>query len=103
MKTKNKEKTNITVQKLCVNGGAVGKYQWQIEVVVGNRDDCDCFGGNGHYDSRGGHEDHHGHQNRWSGSCHYDRDQWCPDDGMMRCTFEIGAEKEDSHPGAAIA
>uniref|UniRef100_A0A915HGW0 Uncharacterized protein n=1 Tax=Romanomermis culicivorax TaxID=13658 RepID=A0A915HGW0_ROMCU len=94
---------NITVQTLCVNGDNIGEYRRQIEVVVDNRGDCDCFGSSGCYDSHGGHEGRHGHQNGWSRSWDYNRDRWYCVDGMMRCTFAIGEEKEDSHCGAAIA
>uniref|UniRef100_A0A915JJX4 Uncharacterized protein n=1 Tax=Romanomermis culicivorax TaxID=13658 RepID=A0A915JJX4_ROMCU len=50
-----------------------------------------------------GEEDHRGHQNGRSGSCDYDCARWYRGGGMTRCTFAIGAEKEDSHREAAIA
>uniref|UniRef100_A0A915I3P2 Uncharacterized protein n=1 Tax=Romanomermis culicivorax TaxID=13658 RepID=A0A915I3P2_ROMCU len=88
---------NITVQKLCVNGGDVGEYRRQIKAVVDNCGGCDCFGGSSGYDSRGGHEGHHGHQSKW------DCDRCCPGGERRRCMFAIRAVKEGSHRGAAIA
>uniref|UniRef100_A0A915JR28 Uncharacterized protein n=1 Tax=Romanomermis culicivorax TaxID=13658 RepID=A0A915JR28_ROMCU len=94
---------NITVQKLLVNGGGVGECRRQIEFGVDNPSGCDCFGSIGGYDSCGGHEDHCGHQNERHGSCGCDCDWCCGDDGMTKYTFAIEAEREVSHPEAAIA
>uniref|UniRef100_A0A915I510 Uncharacterized protein n=1 Tax=Romanomermis culicivorax TaxID=13658 RepID=A0A915I510_ROMCU len=74
---KEKEKNEITVQKLHVNGGDIGENRRQSEVVVDNRSDCNGFGGGSHYDSREGHEDHRVHQNEPNGRCDCDRDRCC--------------------------
>uniref|UniRef100_A0A915L6N0 Uncharacterized protein n=1 Tax=Romanomermis culicivorax TaxID=13658 RepID=A0A915L6N0_ROMCU len=100
-KTKQKEKTNITVQKLGINGGDGGEYRRQIEIVVDCRDGCDFLGDSGRCDNHGGHGDRHGHQSERSESCDCDRGGWYCGIEMMKCRFMIGAMKEDSHHGAA--
>uniref|UniRef100_A0A915IQC7 Uncharacterized protein n=1 Tax=Romanomermis culicivorax TaxID=13658 RepID=A0A915IQC7_ROMCU len=54
LKTTKKEKTNITVQKLGVNGGDGGEYWMHIESVVDCHSGCHFLGNSRCRDNHGG-------------------------------------------------
>uniref|UniRef100_A0A915IX16 Uncharacterized protein n=1 Tax=Romanomermis culicivorax TaxID=13658 RepID=A0A915IX16_ROMCU len=98
-----REKMNITIQKLGINGRDDGEYQRRMEIVVDCGDGCDFLGDSGRCDNHGGHMDPQGHQNEGSESCDCDRSQWYRSSGKMKCRFATVTVREGSHRGVAVA